>query len=87
MLYEDRGHHFSGQPITLMDMIWADGFARRGHAYGAPGAPAMFVFPNEAIMNGVRDGLDRCYSSIFPCQRFYCRDLECQEAGALCTSY
>lgn len=35
MVLMDRGHHFSGQPITLMDMTWDDGFARRCHAYGS----------------------------------------------------
>lgn len=42
----------------------------------APGPPAMFVFLNDHV----RDGLDWCCSSIFLCQRFYCCDLECQEA-------
>lgn len=52
----------------------------------APGTPAVFVFLNEAVMDHVRDGLDWCYGSIFPCQRVYCCDLECQEAVNLCTS-
>lgn len=46
----------------------------------ASSPPSMSVFLNEAIKGHVRDGLDWCYSSIFPCQRFYCSDLQCQEA-------
>lgn len=53
----------------------------------APGPPAMFVFLKKAVKNHVRDGLDWCYSSIFPCQQFYCCDPECQKAVNLCTSY
>ena len=52
----------------------------------APGAPALFVSPSEAVMDHVSDGLDWAYSSIFPCQGFYCCHLECQEAVNLCTS-
>lgn len=52
----------------------------------APGPPAMFVFLKKAIKNHVRDGLDWCYSSIFPCQWFYCCDPECLKAVNLCTS-
>lgn len=46
----------------------------------APGTPAMFVFLDEAATDQVRDGLRGCNSSIFPRQRFYSADLECQEA-------
>lgn len=28
MCHVDRGHHFSGQPVIMMDTIWADGYAR-----------------------------------------------------------
>lgn len=53
----------------------------------APGTPAMFVFPDEAVTGQVRDGLHSCYSSIFPRQRFYSTDLECQEAVNQFTSH
>ncbi len=53
----------------------------------APGPPAMFVFLNGAVTDHVRDGLDWCYSSIFPCHRFYSCDPECQDTVNLCTSY
>lgn len=53
----------------------------------APGLPAMFVSLIVAAMDHVRDRLDWCYSSIFPCQQVYCCDLGCQETINLCTSY
>lgn len=35
MSHLDRGHHFSDQPITLMDVIGSYGFAGHSHAYGS----------------------------------------------------
>lgn len=64
-------------PMSLQDMAMPM----------ALGPPAMFVFLSGAVMDHVRDGLEWCYSSIFPCQRFYCCDPECQDAVNLCTSY
>ena len=42
--------------------------------------PAMLVFPlNKAVMERLKDGLDCCCSSISPCHRVYCSDIEHEE--------
>lgn len=66
MSHEDRGHHFSDRPITLMDLTMEGWFGRTWPVLMAPGPPAVFVLLCEAITGHVRDELDWCYSSIFP---------------------
>lgn len=79
MFHVDSGCHFCDHTVSLMDMI-GGGRVHDMAMSMASGPPAMFVFLNAAVKGLMRDGLEWCYSSIFPCQLFYCSDLECQEA-------
>lgn len=57
MFHVGRGHHFSDQPVTLMDMSGGDGFAGHGHANGS--WSSCHVYLCELSCYGSCEGLTR----------------------------